>query len=416
MRHENGPDSRVYWPFYGEPHVKLGRIIRKTTLLGAILASGAFAQDGADDPMALFRIGADETEAVRIHDQIYQATGFGNSFMVVTDAGNVIIDTSLAPFAPRHKKLLTAVSDAPVKYIILTHGHADHTGGVRLWRGPDTEVIAHADSVEFAHYHHRLEGFYARRNAAQFPALGARPIPESDTVENYGAAIDATILFEDAYAFELGGLTFELLHTPGETPDHLTVWIPELKAAFTGDNFYESFPNIYTLRGTKPRWALEYVESLEKVLELKPEMLIPSHGDAVHGNAAISDAVTRYRDAILYVHDATVKGMNEGKDVWTLMNEIALPEHLDIGEGYGTIAWSVRGIYEGYAGWFDGNPAGMYPAPASAAYPDVVALAGGADAVVERAEALLGRGRPCARFICSTWRWRPTRTIAARWS
>jgi len=184
---------------------------------------------------------------------------------------------------------------------------------------------------------------------------------------------------------------FELYHTPGETPDHLTVWIPQYKAAFVGDNYYESFPNIYTLRGTEQRPALDYINSLNKVLALKPELVLPSHGNALRGNAEITRLLTRYRDAIQHVHDETVRGMNAGKDVWTLMNEIKLPPHLDVGEGYGKLSWSVRGIYEGYVGWFDLNPATMYEQPASAVYPALVKLAGGADAVaklaMERAQA-----------------------------
>jgi len=83
--------------------------------------------------------------------------------------------------------------------------------------------------------------------------------------------------------------------------------------------------------------------------------------------------------------------MNAGKDVWTLMNEIKLPPELDVGEGYGKLSWSVRGIYEGYVGWFDLDPATMYEKPASSVYSDVVKLAGGPDAVarlaMERAQA-----------------------------
>src|SRR5438477_7241497 len=81
-------------------------------------------------------------------------------------------------------------------------------------------------------------------------------------------------------------------------------------------------------------------------------------------------------------------GMNDGKDVFTLMREIKLPEHLNVGESYGKLTWSIRGIYEGYAGWFDGNPATMYAAPPSAAYAELVTLAGGANAVAARAQAL----------------------------
>jgi alkyl sulfatase BDS1-like metallo-beta-lactamase superfamily hydrolase len=171
------------------------------------------------------------------------------------------------------------------------------------------------------------------------------------------------------------------------------VWIPQFKAAFVGDNFYGSFPNIYTLRGTQPRWALDYVESLNKVLSWAPEILLPSHGPPVFGNAEIVKQVTRYRDAILAVHDATVAGMNEGKDVFTLMQEVALPPELEVGEAYGNLPWSVRGIFEGYVGWFDGEPSNMYSVPASAVYPNLVELAGGADKVAAEAKKLLDAGK-----------------------
>jgi alkyl sulfatase BDS1-like metallo-beta-lactamase superfamily hydrolase len=377
--------------------------MRFTRFLGAVLlvcsTLPAAAQMDQNDPMALFNVGRDQREALKVNDHIYEAYGFGNTFMVTTPEGNVIIDTSIVFSAQRHKQLLGAVSSAPVKYIILTHGHGDHTGGVRLWKGPDTEVIAQQAFVEFQHYQTRLRGFYAKRNAAQFPRLaqagGVTGAGAADpSPGNYAADIQATILFDESHTFELGGLTFELYHTPGETYDHLTVWIPQLKAAFTGDNYYTSFPNLYTLRGTEPRHALDYVKSLDKVMALKPEILLPSHGEAIRGNAEITRKLAQYRDAILYVHDATVRGMNDGKDVFTLMQEIKLPPELDVGEGYGTIAWSVRGIYEGYVGWFDGNPATMFETPQKAVYPDLVAMAGGPEAVAAKAEELLQAGRP----------------------
>ncbi|MEQ8934614.1 MAG: alkyl sulfatase dimerization domain-containing protein, partial [Amphiplicatus sp.] len=172
----------------------------------------------------------------------------------------------------------------------------------------------------------------------------------------------------------------------------LTVWIPELEAAFTGDLYYESFPNIYTLRGTQPRWALDYVKSLDRVIALEPKLLVPSHGEPVKGKEKIRKILTQYRDAILYVHDAVVAGMNEGEDVATLMREIRLPPELDVGENYGRIDWSVRGIYEGYAGWFDGEAASMYAGGAEEVAPDLVELSGGTDAVAARAQEKLAGG------------------------
>jgi alkyl sulfatase BDS1-like metallo-beta-lactamase superfamily hydrolase len=343
-----------------------------------------------DNPTELLRWGMNEKKALKVNEAIYQAPGFGNTFLVVTKEGNVIIDTSLAALAPRHKKLLQAENSGPIKYILLTHAHGDHTGGILLWKEKDTQILAPKQHVEFMHYQKRLDGFFAVRNAAQF----SRPRPKPEPwLGNYGAKIEPTILFEDKYAFELGGLKFEIYHTPGETPDHATVWIPKYKAAFVGDNFYESFPNLYTLRGTQPRLALEYVKSLNQVLALKPEIVLPSHGLPLHGNAEITRQLTRYRDAIQYVHDEVVKGMNAGKDVYTLMREIKLPKELTLGESYGRLAWSIRGIYEGYAGWFDLNPTTMYETPASAVYGDVVQLAGGPDALVKRARERVEAGQ-----------------------
>jgi alkyl sulfatase BDS1-like metallo-beta-lactamase superfamily hydrolase len=347
--------------------------------------------EAISDLTTIFRLGMDRTEAVRVTDAIYQAVGFGNTFMVITAEGNVIIDTSLALQAPKHRMLLRKVSDAPTRAIILTHGHADHTGGVKLWREEGTEIIAQENHREFIHYQDRLAPFFRSRNEAQF----SFKLPKGfggDGGENFGGEILPTVFFDDAYTMEVGGIEFQMYHTPGETYDHLTVWIPSMKAAFVGDNFYDSFPNMYTLRGTKPRWALDYVAAIERVLELEPEILLPSHGDPILGNEAIARRLIQYRDAILYVHDATVAGMNAGKDVYTLMQEIKLPEALDVGEAYGSVAWSVRGIYEGYVGWFDGHAATMYSQPVSEAYPEMVDLAGGAEAVAGRARALLEAG------------------------
>src|SRR5689334_13271893 len=85
-----------------------------------------------ENPITLVREGADQKEALKINEAIYQAIGFGNTFLITTPEGNVIIDTSIVTRAPQHIKLLKAISNAPVKYIILTHGHGDHTGGIAL--------------------------------------------------------------------------------------------------------------------------------------------------------------------------------------------------------------------------------------------------------------------------------------------
>ncbi len=322
--------------------------------VAALLASALAAQAPQSQTPQVINLGHGIYAAIGVLGGREVRVPQSNTFLIETAAGNVIVDTSGGAGAIAHRRALGSISSAPTKAIVLTHAHGDHTGGV-------------------------VQPFMARRNAAQFGIPLGPPAP--------GPAFEPTVRFDERYPFTVGDVAFELLHTPGETPDHLTVWIPAFKVAFIGDNYYDSFPNLYTLRGTKPRWALEYVESLNKVLALDPELVLPSHGLPIRGRDEIRRRLTRYRDAILFVHDATVKGMNDGVDLSTLMRQIKLPPALDIGESYGKLTWSIRGIYEGYAGWFDGNVSTMYGLPGDA-YGDIVQMAGGADAVARRAQQL----------------------------
>ena len=339
--------------------------------------------------MTVLSVAQGPAKVVKISDSISMVRTTANVYLVTTPAGNVVIDTAMKDLAGEAKQLLSAENRGPTKYIILTHGHADHIGGISLWKEPGTQIIAQRNYVELVNYVARLEGFFAPRNAAAF---NRPPGPVGPWAGNYGAKIEPTIFFDEHYEFTLGGVKFELFSTPGETPDHLTVWIPAYKAAFIGDNYAGvgipepmSFPNLYAIRGTKPRWALDWIRSIDKVLELNPEIVLNGHGEPIFGNAEITRRLTRYRDAIQYVHDEVVKGMNSGKDVFTLMQEIKLPASYGLSEVFGKVSWSVRGIYDGYAGWYDTNPATMYAQPPSSVYPDLVRLAGGPDAIVKLA-------------------------------
>ncbi len=364
-----------------------------------LAAAAAFAAEEPKERLSeLFTRGAGQAEATRVGDGIFGVSGTGNAYRVLTSEGSVVVDTGLGIEAKRHHELLLAVGDAPVRALVLTHAHADHIGGAALWLGPGVEVITSRAFVARNRDQLRLDPFRSRRARVLWAAVmderavaQAPPYPE----------VAPDRLVDDRYRFTLGGVAFEVLATPGgEGPDGLSLWLPERRALFTGDLLgptTASFPNLFTLRGENLREALPIVESLDRLLALDPppDLLLPGHFEPVVGAEKIRALLTRTRDAIRYVHDATVAGMNEGKDLWTLMREVKLPPELAVSEQYGRVPWGVRAIWESYTGWFRyESTSELYAVPPTAVAKDLAALAGGAGAIGARARTKVEQGRP----------------------
>jgi alkyl sulfatase BDS1-like metallo-beta-lactamase superfamily hydrolase len=346
---------------------------------------------------------AAQSASTRINDFIHLSEGLSNAFLVVTRDGRVVINTGMGFEAPVHKRNFDAVDRGPVRYILLTQGHVDHVGGVDLFREEGTEVVAQAGNRAQQADDARIAAFRAARSAFAFGETVMRGI-EAIRAEFVGpvprqSQPEPTITFDDRHEFELGGIRFELLATPGgETTDSMVVWLPRHRICFTGNLFgalFGHFPNLVTIRGDRYRDALRFVASLDRVLALEPDLLLVGHHQPVEGWDRIRAELERLRAAVLYVHDETVRGMNEGADVFTLMQRIALPPQLEVGEGYGKVSWSVRAIWENYAGWFHHrSTTELYALPPWSVDPELVELAGGPDAVAERAHARLAAGEP----------------------
>ncbi len=346
---------------------------------------------------------ASQPEATRINDFIYLSEGLSNAFLITTPEGRIVINTGMGFEAPVHKRNFDAVDDGPTRYILFTQGHVDHVGGTDLFREEGTKVVSHANNQAHQTDDSRISAFRAMRSAFAFAETIAKAFQYIQ--ENIGGGIPPQsiptpdITFEDRYELKLGGVRLELFWAPGgETTDSMVIWLPDHKVCFTGNLFsalFGHFPNLVTVRGDRYREALLFIDSLERVLALEPELLLPGHGGPVVGKATIRAELTRLRDAVRYVHDETVKGMNHGKDIHTLMRDIQLPPELEVGEGYGKVSWSVRAIWENYAGWFHhSSTTELYDVPAKAVHSDLVALAGGADAIANRAKERLEAGDP----------------------
>jgi alkyl sulfatase BDS1-like metallo-beta-lactamase superfamily hydrolase len=181
-----------------------------------------------------------------------------------------------------------------------------------------------------------------------------------------------------------------------ETNDSLMVWLPQHKIVLTGNLFgcpFGHFPNLVTIRGDRYRDALTCAAAAQTVLDLNADLLLYGHHEPIKGAELIRTEVTAYRDAVLYVHDELVKGMNAGKDLYTLQQEITLPPECEVGQGYGTVRWSIRAIWESYAGWFKHeSTTELYSVPQKNIHADLVELAG-IDQLLARAKQKFAAGK-----------------------
>ena len=197
----------------------------------------------------------------------------------------------------------------------------------------------------------------------------------------------------DDLSVTIAGVRVQLLRTPGETTDTIAVWLPDNRVLMPGDNFYRAFPNVSPIRGARLRSPEAWVASLDHLIALQPDHVVPSHTRPVLGSSASGAALTSYRDGLEAVLDQTVEGIRKGERPDDLVAHVTLPPalagHPFLQEFYGGVEWTVRGIYADQVGWFDGNPTRLFPLAEKDRASKLVALIGGIDRVLEQARAAL---------------------------
>jgi len=337
--------------------------------------------------------------------KIHFAIGFGiaNSIMVEGDGGNIIIDASDSVFeAEKIYSLFAEQNSNPIKAIIYTHNHGDHTFGTAYYLKNQKEkpqIIAHEDTD---YYVQRIMGILnpiiTQRSTRMFGTL----LPKEDFINvGIGASLNVSksptgyikpdITFQDTLKTNIAGIDIELYHAPGETDDQLFVWLPNHKSLMPGDNIYKTFPNLYTIRGTTHRDVIGWINSIDHMQSFEPEFLFPSHTKPVVGRNKIKEVLIVYRDAIQHIHDQTIRLMNQGYYPDQIVEMVELPENISnspyLYEFYGTVRWSVKSIFNGYLGWFNGNPSELDPLSREEKAKRISNLAGGNDNLLNQLKA-----------------------------
>ena len=371
--------------------------------------------EGAVHPALAAHSAEFERRVYEVTDGVHLAVGFGlaNSVLVEGDDCVFVVDAmGSVETATEVRRAFAAITPKPIRALIYTHNHADHVFGARgMAPDGDVDVYAHATTeAAIDRVVNVVRPILTVRAARMFGTYlpsdgedarvndGVGPFLEIGTgTDGTAGLIRPTHTFEDALALELCGVRVELVHAPGETDDQIFVWLPDRRVLMPGDNLYKAFPNLYTIRGTAYRDVMDWVRSLDAMRALGAEHLAPGHTRPVSGADRIRDILTAYRDAIQFVHDQTVRGMNRGLTPDELVESIALPPHLArhpyLAELYGTVEWSVRSVYAGYLGWFDGDTATLSPASPDERARGLAELAGGPEALRAAVRAALADGR-----------------------
>lgn len=343
-------------------------------------------------------------QVIELAPGVYGAIGFAasNVYMLVGDEGVIIIDTTETTKAAENIRAeFRKITDKPVHTIIYTHSHRDHISGATVFaEGGSPEVIAsdnfESDLVNVDTKHPTPGKALMARTKRQFGMGLSFPDervniglgPGDRPMEGMGAGFIApTLSIEETRSSIMRcGLSLELVKAPGETPDHLVVWLADKKILFCGDNYYCSFPNLYAIRGTPYRDFNAWADTLDLLLEFNASVLAGGHTMPVIGTGKIKEVLTDYRDAINHVVAKTVEGMNQQLGPDELAHTVSLPPSLaekpHLKEFYGKVSWAVRAYFAGTLGWFDGNPTNLARFSPAETAERTILLAGGADSLL----------------------------------
>ncbi|RPH48595.1 MAG: MBL fold metallo-hydrolase [Desulfobacteraceae bacterium] len=343
-------------------------------------------------------------DIIKVTDGVYTAIGYGlaNSILLEGKDGTIVVDVlESVEAAMPVKEAFDKITSKPLKALIYTHHHADHVFGASAFAGnKKVDVYSHEKTLEELDrvititqevtYKRAMRMFGTFLKIGEMENCGIGPFLKFNDRTTMSYIRPNMTFSDDILKVSIAGINLELIHAPGETDDQIVIWIPDKKVLIAADNYYKSFPNLYTIRGTSYRDVLAWLRSLDKMRSLNAEYLVPCHSRPVYGKDKIFTTLTDYRDAIQFVHDQTIRGINKGLTPDELVETVKLPRHLAdkpyLREYYGTVAWSVRNIYNGYLGWFGGNSTDLNPLPLKEHAERFAKLAGGKKALIEHAE------------------------------
>ncbi|WP_046321998.1 alkyl sulfatase dimerization domain-containing protein [Mycobacterium sp. UM_Kg1] len=351
---------------------------------------------------------------------IYQVRGFdiSNITFVEGDHGVIVIDPLISTEVAAAALALYRAhrgGDRPVTAVIYTHSHIDHFGGVLgVTSQADVDagrvaVIAPEGFVE----HVVSENVYAgtamlRRAGYMYGTVLARGprgqvgcgLGQNTSTGQVSVIVPTVTISQTGQTLDIDGVRIEFQMAPGsEAPAEMHFYFPQFRALCMAENATHNQHNLLTLRGALVRdpraWAGYLTEAIDTFAG-RSDVVFASHHWPTWGTERIVEYLGLQRDLYAYLHDQTLRLLNRGFTGVEIAEDFALPPALDNAwhaRGYyGSVSHNVKAVYQRYLGWFDGNPARLWPHPPEALGPRYAAAMGGVDRVVELAEAAFNDG------------------------
>lgn len=354
-----------------------------------------------------------------VTDGIYQVRSFdiANMTLIRGHTGWVIIDplTSAESAAAALKLANQHLGERPVTAVVHTHSHVDHFAGILgVINAEDAAsgripVLAPEHFVNEALNENVLAGNAMGRRATYMYGNLLSPSPTGFVSTGLGAALSmgstGFVVPNDSITRTgerrvLDGVEFEFQMTPGtEAPAEFVFYLPAYRALCMSEITSHHLHNVYTLRGAQVRDALAWSEQINESIDRYGEQLeiqFASHHWPIWGREEVLEYLGSQRDLYKFIHDQVLRLANQGFNPEEIAEQIRLPESLSSNFSnrgyYGTVHHNAKAVYVKYLGFFDGNPANIQRHPPAAAGERYVAFMGGADAVVEKAEASFAAG------------------------
>jgi len=353
-----------------------------------------------------------------VTEGVYQLRGFdlANMSIIEGDSGWIIVDplTSKETASAALSFAREQLGDKPITGVIFTHSHLDHFGGVlgalekELAANKDIDIIAPAGFMEEATSENVLAGstmarrsmyMYGNqleRSATGHVGSGLGKSPASGSV----AILEPTkTITHSGQTLSIDGVDFIFQSVPGsEAPAELTFYLPQKKAFCGAELVSRTMHNLYTLRGAKVRDANKWSAYIDESIELfgEADIYFASHHWPMWGNADIIDFMEKQRDTYKFIHDQTLRLAARGHTPKEIAELLELPESLNTNFAnrgyYGTLKHNAKAVYQGYFGWYDGNPANLDPLPPVDAAERYVKLMGGAETLLLSAQRAFDEG------------------------